>query len=491
MSWSSTLPGGRYSTMGFLLRAASGGDARRFGILLPFLVVLAACQTKIPAIPPPLTQEGKLIVYLQPVPDVVHRLRFALGAAGAAKDDSVLPIPLLLPEIQPSQLDRQRLLSSAALPPGEYSGLSLTILNASLTGEQGEAALQVSADPLHVELPFRIARRRATVLWLVFRPAESVREGFRFVPSFALFEPSKPVLALTGYVTNTASNDITVFDKRLRQVVGAIVTGRGPKGMVLDRRARQAYAALSAEDAIEVIDVKATSVVSRIPLNTGDEPQELALTPDGRTLIATNAGSDTVSFIDPSSLTELSRVQVGEGPTAILLDPAGRRAYVLNTLSSSVSVLDVASGAVVATLAVEQSPQRADFNRRGDRLYVVHAWSPYLVLLDPLSLATRERFFIGMGMTSVEVHPRTDLIYLALRDTPTVQETDPFSLTPIPSFPVNGTVRNMTIDEEENNLLLVVPERRALRLVDLTARKVLSDIDVGEDPYWVAVMGER
>jgi YVTN family beta-propeller protein len=67
-------------------------------------------------------------------------------------------------------------------------------------------------------------------------------------------------------------------------------------------------------------------VVNRLRLNSGDRPRELALTPDGRTLLCVNTGSNTVSFIDPGSFIEVGRINVGKNPNSILIDQTGRRA---------------------------------------------------------------------------------------------------------------------------------------------------------------------
>jgi len=69
--------------------------------------------------------------------------------------------------------------------------------------------------------------------------------------------------------------------------------------MALDQRTKRAYVALSGEDEVDVIDVANGEVVDRIKLSGGDRPRELALTPDGRTLLVVNTGSNTVSIIDP------------------------------------------------------------------------------------------------------------------------------------------------------------------------------------------------
>ena len=317
-------------------------------------------------------------------------------------------------------------------------------------------------------------------------------QGVSFIPTFSAFVPAKPIISLAGYVTNTGSNNITVFDKRLGQAVGVIATGRGPAGMALDQRLRRVYVALSGEDAVEVIDVTMGEIINRARLSQGDRPQELALTPDGRFLLVVNAGSNTVSFIDANSFFELSRVNVGNGPHSILVDPnTGRRAYVFNTLSSTISILDIPNRKIVTALSTDPSPLRGQFNRRGDRLYVIHELSNYLTVINPSSLSTLRRFQVGIGATSIKVDNRTDLVFIGRKNDITTGVYDPLSFVPVDIIRTGGTIGYMTIDGEENNLYLVNEGKKSLMVNNLVRKKMVYEIDVGESPYWVVVMGER
>ena len=49
----------------------------------------------------------------------------------------------------------------------------------------------------------------------------------------------------------------------------------------------------------------------------------------------------------------------------------------------------------------------------------------------------------------------------------------------------------MEIVPDDNALYLVSPGTRSLLVGRLADRKVVSEIDVGDLPYWVAIMGEK
>ncbi len=148
-------------------------------------------------------------------------------------------------------------------------------------------------------------------------------------------------------------------------------------------------------------------------------------------------------------------------------------------------------------MPTERAPLRGQFNRRGDRLYVFHEWSPYLTIMDPFSLVITKRIFVGPGVGFIKVDTNTDKVYLgkkyggevAVYDP--IEIYDPYSYNPAEVIKVGGGVSYMTMEGEENYLYLLIPGKKSLQMINPVNKRVVADIDVGDDPYWVVVMGER
>ena len=456
------------------------------------IIVLLGCQATISQLKPALEEEGEVYLYNQPFPQEAEKLRFTLeGISAVSIDGKEFPFVISLREIKASDMGRQRQIAFGRLPPGPYLGFSFKIKKAILKVEDGEADLLVPETAVRADYPFTVSRKRAYVISLSFKYKESIRAGFSFSPLFSIFAPSRPIISLAGFVTNKNSNNIMVFDKKLGQVTGVIATGRGPAGMALDQRLRRVYVAISGDDEIVVIDITGGEVINKIKLFTGDRPQELALSSDGRTLLALNTGTNTVSFVDPFSLFELNRVNVGNGPRSLLIDPNGKRAYVFNALSGTISVLDIASRAIVTTFSTDPGPIRGQFNRRGDTLYVIHELSSYVTVIDPLSFRILRRFSVGTGMISIKADDRTDLIYIGRKNDPIVGVYNPLAFVSVDFVKTGGTINYMAIDGEENNLYLVNLDMKSLMVSNLVRKRLVYEMDIGEAPYWVVIMGER
>jgi len=436
--------------------------------------------------------DGAIHLYLQPFPPEAGRLRLAIASLSAvAASGTVWPLEVRLRVLDPAAARRQRLLASGRLPAGSYTGFLLAIERAALESESGEAALLVPDAPVRLDVPFTVAGRQAPLFWLALDYPGSIAEGFRLAPIFKVSTPSRPIAAHAGFVTSTASGTITVFDKHLGQAVALLDPCAGPAGLALDRRRGRLFVACSEDDEIQAIDVAAGEIVERARLFPGDGPLEIALTPDGGTLVSVNAGSNTISFFDAASLARLERIPVGTGPASIAIEASGERAFVFNTLSNSLSVVDIAGRRVTATISTDAPPTRGQLDARGDRLYVIHERSTFMTVLDARRLTTITRARVGVGIAAIEIDAIRGLLYLGGRHDTAVDLYDPQALVPIHRIKVGAEVSYLTMDVEDDRLYMVSPDTRRLIVGRLADRTIVTEIDVGDGPCRVAIMGGR
>jgi hypothetical protein len=122
---------------------------------------------------------------------------------------------------------------------------------------------------------------------------------------------------------------------------------------------------------------------------------------------------------------------------------------------------------------------------------VIHELTSYLTAIDPDSLSVVGRFKVRMGMNSIKVDTKTDLIYLGRKNDIMVEAYNPISFIPVDYVKTGGETNYMTIDGEVNNLYLVNSDAKSLMVFNLISKKMVAEIDVGEGPYWVTMMGER
>ena len=461
-------------------------------LLGAILLFVAGCAGHVPKAKPLLSDQGEVFLYVRPFPQQASRLNFVLQNIGALREDGAeFPLSLAITNLDSGKVNRQRLLASGILPPGNYVGLTFKVKSATLQGEEGKALLLLPDEAVRSEASFSVAGKKARFLSLDFNYDESVRNGFAFTPVFRVTAPGKPVAGLVGYVANAGANTLTLFDRQANEVVGVIATGRSPRCVVVDQQRRRAYVALAGDSSIQVFDMAGGDAIGTIPLHPGAEPVQLALTAGGKLLLSVNNASNTLSFIDPLALAEMDKVAVDAGPAALVVDPGGSRGFVFNDVSNTISVIDLRKRSVISTIASQPGPSRGEFNRRGDVLHVTHVQSTTLDSLNAFSLSLQQPRNVGTGMSLLRLDSATDLFYGTRRQSSGIELFEPFSFMPLAFIATAGEPAQMIMDREQHYLYAVIPATRTVQVINAVGRKVIAEFDVDDDPSWVALAGTR
>ena len=273
------------------------------------------------------------------------------------------------------------------------------------------------------------------------------------------------------------------------EVIQVIHTGTGPKGMALDQQNGIVYVAAAGDDIIEIISIATLEIIGRIRLQFGDEPSELALSPDGRTLLSANYGSGTVSIINTRSMSENERLVLDPDPAWIVMGRDGRTAYVLHTMSNTISVVDVVGRRLLTSIALDDSPVRGALSRDGNSMFIISEYSTALQVLNTGSFAILKRIFIGSNGAAITVDVKNNSVYVG-KKTGEVVVVDPTAEMFIDSFAVEHGVNYITIDGEENALLLLTASGAMIHKLNLVSKRKLADLDTEEGGHALVVMGE-
>jgi hypothetical protein len=124
-------------------------------------------------------------------------------------------------------------------------------------------------------------------------------------------------------------------------------------------------------------------------------------------------------------------------------------------------------------------------------MYVVAPGSSYMAVLAVPGLAPLSRTYVGFGAVSVHVNPRTDFAYVSQGDVGGLQVFLPLSPMPMDRLELPGPATWLAIDDLDDVLVTVIPSRGEAAGVELTGRKTLPGMDVGEAPYAVVLTDQR
>ncbi|HEX4164069.1 MAG TPA: beta-propeller fold lactonase family protein [Bryobacteraceae bacterium] len=154
-------------------------------------------------------------------------------------------------------------------------------------------------------------------------------------PYELVFSPDGSAL----YVSNWASNDVSVIDTNQNRVVGSIDVGSNPNDMKLASDGRL-FVACSNDNSIHVIDTKTRRSIETISTTTtaqapeGSTPDALALDQTRHILYVANADNNNVGVIDvskPGHSEVVGFIPSGWYPSALALSSHGRKLFIGNS----------------------------------------------------------------------------------------------------------------------------------------------------------------
>ena len=118
--------------------------------------------------------------------------------------------------------------------------------------------------------------------------------------------------------------------------------------------AQNAYITNFASNTVSVIDTATNTVIATAPV--GSDPAGVAVTPDGSKVYVANENSNNVSVIDTATNTVIATIPVGIDPLGVAVTPDGSKVYVASI--GTVSVIDTVTNTVTAPIGVDSRPRR-------------------------------------------------------------------------------------------------------------------------------------
>src|SRR5262245_22231788 len=142
--------------------------------------------------------------------------------------------------------------------------------------------------------------------------------------------PRKP--AVTVYVTNEASGDLSVIDAANNEVIATLPLGKRPRGIHFTPDKKHIYVALSGS-----------------PLAPPGVDEDTLPPPDKK--------ADGIGIVDVDRNEFLRLVPVGSDPEEFAISPDGGKIYVANEDAGLATVVDAGSGQIIKTLPVGNEPE--------------------------------------------------------------------------------------------------------------------------------------
>ena len=184
---------------------------------------------------------------------------------------------------------------------------------------------------------------------------------------------------------------------------------RGVDHMDFSADGRYAFASCEFAGRMVEIDLQAQQVIRTLVLNHGlASPQDVKLSPDGRTLYAADQLSGGLWEINPSAFRVIGFLKTGAGAHGLYPSRDARFMYVSNREAGSISVVSFRTRRVIRTwqLPMPASPDMGGVSADGHTLWLSGRYDAVVYAIDTRTGRLRATIPVGQGPHGLCVWPQ-------------------------------------------------------------------------------------
>jgi YVTN family beta-propeller protein len=327
------------------------------------------------------------------------------------------------------------------------------------------------------------------------------------------------------YVTNERSGDITIIDGADFHVSATIAVGKRPRGIHASPDGKTVYVALSgtpieappqldahgnpifdkkktddddddanadkSADGIGVLDVAAGKLSRK--LNGGSDPEEFALSKDGRRIYISNEDTKTASVISIASGKVEHIIPVGQEPEGVSTSPDGKRFYVTCEAGGDIYVIDTASYSAVAHFKVNLRPRSVALLSSANIGFIPSESTGEINVIDTLNAKVAKTIALPAGSRpmKVKLSPDEKKLYVSNGRAGTISVFDTRSYELLDTIMVGTRPWGIALSPDGKLLFSANGPSNDVSVVDLETNKEVKRIKAGSSPWGVAVISRQ
>lgn len=326
------------------------------------------------------------------------------------------------------------------------------------------------------------------------------------------------------FVSNERSGDVTVIDATTDAVVATFPVGKRPRGIHVTPDGKRLFVTLSGSprmapgvdenrasadktaDGLAVIDAATRKLIDR--WHVGSDPEQFAISRDGKFAFIANEDEASASIIDLSSGQSRGKIKVSEEPEGVGVNPRNGEVYVTCEEKGEVFAIDPDAQRVIAKIDTGGRPRSIAFLPDGSRAYVACESGGYVAVIDAQSHKLLSKIQLPQGSLPMGTAISKDgkELYVSTGRGNAVAIIDTQKLngqgSPLLSargeregeesivaiIPVGNRAWGIALDPSGTKLYTANGASNDISVVDLKSRKELRRIKVGDGPWGIAVV---
>jgi YVTN family beta-propeller protein len=323
------------------------------------------------------------------------------------------------------------------------------------------------------------------------------------------------------YVSNEKSGDVTVINGGDFSVAATIAVGKRPRGIHASADGKTVYVALSgtpiegapqidargnpvfankkddddddanadkAADGVGVVDTAARQL--RRKLNAGSDPEEFALSKDGKHIYISNEDTKTASVINIETGKLEHLIPVGQEPEGVTTTPDGTQFYVTCEAGGDIYVIGTRDYLVAAHFKVNGRPRSVDFLSKSAVGFIPSESVGEINVVDTANARVFKTLTLPAGSRPmrVRVSPDETKLYVSNGRAGTVSVIDTHTYELLATIKVGPRPWGIGISPDGKFLFAANGYSNDVSVVDLDANKEVMRVKAGLSPWGIAVV---
>lgn len=302
-------------------------------------------------------------------------------------------------------------------------------------------------------------------------------------------EPISDKASGTLLVGNKSEDSLSFIDLASGKEIARRDTGHQPHEIAMSPDGQLAAIVSYGGETIDIFDIAARERIETISLAPSQRPHGITWLDDGR-IITTTEGSDNITIVSPpdgeARQRAISVIATGQKRSHMLVvTPDKSRAFVSNMQSGTVSVLDLAAAEKIADLPAGTEPEGLAITPDGASVWVADRLGDILRVFDARTLEQLATIETGKFPIRVAISPDgKTAITSNLRD-------GALGLYDVETRKATGTINISGTADSQQVTILFSPDGTKLYVaetgpdmvaeVDLAAARVVRRFQVGSD----------
>ncbi len=225
-------------------------------------------------------------------------------------------------------------------------------------------------------------------------------------------EGSDTCSASTGYTDGYTDSYLYRVSLKTLSIDGVAKVGWVPKYVAVTPNGRWVLASNWCSYDLSIVSAATMHQVARLPI--GAYPRGIAVSPDSRRAYVAVMGGDTLAVVNLVTRKVIGSLYTGPNPRHVVISPNGQFLYVTLNQPGDVVKLLRRTGRILGEVHTGEDCRSLAISSNGSTLYVVNYLSDTMTMLRASDLKVLQVVHTGVNPVGVTFDPRTGHVWVAV-----------------------------------------------------------------------------